>query len=180
MLRLIIPATEKWDDEKQEFIYQDAVELELEHSLVSVSKWESKWCKAFLTNKDKTVEETIDYIKCMTITPNVPDSVYECLTNTNVLDVCKYIESPMTATVFSKDNSKPSREVITSEIIYYWMIALNIPIAECQYWHLNRLLTLIRVCNIKNNPPKKMGRAELLRRNAELNAARRKKLGTKG
>ena len=166
MLRLIIPATEKWDDEKQEFIYQDAVELELEHSLVSVSKWESKWCKAFLTNKYKTVEETIDYIKCMTITPNVPDSVYECLTNTNVLDVCKYIESPMTATVFSKDNSKPSREVITSEIIYYWMIALNIPF-EYQYWHLN-------------NPPKKMGRAELLRRNAELNAARRKKLGTKG
>lgn len=178
MLQITVPSIEKWDEENQEFIYTESKTLMLEHSLVSISKWESKWCKPFLAT-DKTVEETIDYVKCMTTTPNIPDEIYENLTNGNIADVSSYIESPMTATTFSKENSKPSREIITSEIIYYWMISLNIPF-ECQYWHLNRLITLIRVCNIKNAPPKKMGKSELLRRNAELNAARKKRLNTKG
>ena len=180
MLRITIPAVEQWDEAKQEFISTKEQTLSLEHSLVSLSKWESKWCKAFLTKQEKTFEETLDYIKFMTLTQNVDPEVYKYLTNGNIGEVNKYIEAPMTATYFSEDkNGKTSREQITAELIYYWMISLNIPF-ECQKWHLNRLLTLIKVCNIKNTPPKKRSKKDIMRRNAELNAARRKQLNTKG
>ena len=179
MLQITIPAGELWDERKQEFVKVEERTLQLEHSLISLSKWESKWCKSYFSTRDKTTEEVIDYIKCMTITQNVPDYVYENLTNGNIAEISAYIEAPMTATTFSNDNSKPNREIITTEIIYYWMISLNIPM-ECQKWHINRLLTLIRVFNIKNAPPKKINKNEILRRNAELNAARRKKMHTKG
>ena len=180
MLRITIPAVEQWDEAKQEFISTKEQTLSLEHSLVSLSKWESKWCKAFLTKQEKTFEETLDYIKFMTLTQNVDPEVYKYLTNGNIGEVNKYIEAPMTATYFSEDkNGKTSREQITAELIYYWMISLNIPF-ECQKWHLNRLLTLIKVCNIKNTPPKKRSKKEIMSRNAALNAARRKQLNTKG
>lgn len=180
MLQITIPAVELWDERKQEFVTTKEQTLQLEHSLVSLSKWESKWCKAFLSKQEKTFEETLDYIKCMTITQNVNPEVYNYLTNENIEEINKYIEAPMTATYFSDDKTvKPSREQITAELIYYWMIALNIPF-ECQKWHLNRLLTLIRVCNIKNQPPKKRSIKEIMSRNAALNAARRKQLNTKG
>ena len=180
MLEITIPAVEKWDPMNQEFINTKEQTLRLEHSLVSLSKWESKWCKPFLTKTEKTLEETIDYIKCMTLTQNVDPEVYNNLTNENIAQIYSYIEAPMTATYFSEDKSgKPNREQITAELIYYWMIAFNIPF-ECQKWHLNRLLTLVRVCNVKNQPPKKHSRNELLSRNAALNAQRRAQLGTKG
>lgn len=180
MLQIIVPGAEAWDDKNQEFLYTKEQSLQLEHSLVSVSKWESKWCKPFLSNQDKSVEEILDYIRCMTLTQNVDPNIYNCLTQDNIDKVNRYIESPMTATYFSEDpNGRKSREVITSELIYYWMVALNIPF-ECQKWHLNRLLTLIRVCNIKNQPPKKRSKREILSRNAALNEARRKQLNTKG
>ena len=141
MLRITIPAVEQWDEEKQEFVTTKEQTLQLEHSLVSLSKWESKWCKAFLTKNEKSFEETLDYIKCMTLTQNVDPKVYNYLTNGNIAEVNRYIEAPMTATYFSDDkNGKVSREQVTSELIYYWMIALNVPF-ECQKWHLNRLLT---------------------------------------
>ena len=180
MLRITIPAVEQWDELKQEFISTKEQTLSLEHSLVSLSKWESKWCKAFLTKQEKTFEETLDYIKFMTLTQNVDPEVYKYLTNGNIDEINRYIEAPMTATYFSEDkNGKTSREQITAELIYYWMISLNIPF-ECQKWHLNRLLTLIKVCNIKNTPPKKRNKKEIMSRNAALNAARRKQLNTKG
>lgn len=180
MLRLTIPAVEHWDEEKQEFIYTKAQTLQLEHSLVSLSKWESKWCKAFLAKQGKTYDETIDYVKCMTLTQNVNAAVYQNLTSANIDKINKYIEAPMTATCFSDDKTGgASREIITSELIYYWMIALNIPF-ECQKWHLNRLLTLIRVCDIKNQPPKKRSRRDIMRRNNAINEARKKQLNTKG
>ena len=180
MLQITIPAVELWDERKQEFVTTKEQTLQLEHSLVSLSKWESKWCKPFLTKQEKTFEETLDYIKCMTITQNVDPEVYNYLTNENIEEIKKYIETPMTATYFSDDKTvKSSREQITAELIYYWMIALNIPF-ECQKWHLNRLLTLIKVCNIKNQPPKKLSKKEIMSRNAALNAARRKQLNTKG
>jgi len=180
MLQITIPAVELWDERKQEFVTTKEQTLQLEHSLVSLSKWESKWCKPFLTKQEKTFEETLDYIKCMTTTQNVDPEVYNHLTNENIEEINKYIEAPMTATYFSDDKTaKSSREQITAELIYYWMIALNIPF-ECQKWHLNRLLTLIKVCNIKNQPPKKRSRKEIMSRNAALNAARRKQLNTKG
>ena len=180
MLRITIPAVEQWDEIKQEFVSTKEQTLSLEHSLVSLSKWESKWCKAFLTKDEKTSEETLDYIKFMTLTQNVDPEVYNYLTNGNISEINEYIEAPMTATYFSDEKtSKTSREQVTAELIYYWMIALNIPF-ECQKWHLNRLLTLIKVCNIKNTPPKKRSKKEIMSSNAALNAARRKQLSTKG
>lgn len=180
MLQITIPSTELWDEKKQEFFNTKEYVLQLEHSLVSISKWESKWNKVFLSKEDKTYEETIDYIKCMTITQNIPDEAYRYITKSNVDEIDKYITAPMTATWFTNDKTTGgNREKITSELIYYWMIALNIPF-ECQKWHLNRLLTLIRVCNVKNTPPKKMSKRSLMQRNAALNAARRKQYNTTG
>lgn len=180
MLQIVIPANELWDESKQEFVNLKEQTLQLEHSLVSLSKWESKWNKAFLSKKPKTDEEVLDYVRCMTLTQNVNPDVYSRLTEENFTQINEYIDSPMTATCFSEDrNGKTNRDVVTSELIYYWMIALNIPF-ECQKWHLNRLLTLIRVCNIKNQPPKKMSRKDSMSRYAALNAARKSKLNTKG
>ena len=181
MLQLTISlGPESWDEDKEEFVSAKTQTLQLEHSLVSLSKWESKWQKPFFSRADKSREEVLDYIKFMTISKNVNPEIYEHLSQDNIREINAYIEAPMTATTFPKDRKQTgSRETITSELIYYWMIALQIPF-ECQKWHLNRLLTLIRVCNIKNSPPKKMSKRELASRNAQLNAARRKQLNTKG
>lgn len=181
MLQITVPAVEQWDEQKQEFITTGKEQtLCLEHSLVSLSKWESKWNKIFLDKREKTTEEILDYIKCMTLTQNVNPDIYNRLTVENFQQIHEYIEAPMTATTFYDDKrGGGSREKVTSELIYYWMIALNIPF-ECQKWHLNRLLTLIRVCNVKNAPPKKMSKRDIASRNAALNAARRKQLNTRG
>ena len=179
MLQVTIPASEQYDEIKQEFVYTKKQTLKLEHSLVSLSKWESKWNKPFLTKDDKTYEETVDYIRCMTITQNVDQNVYYNIPNHVFEQINDYIAAPMTATTFSRNEGKTSREIVTSELIYYWMIALTIPF-ECERWHLNRLLTLIMVCNIKNSPPKKRSKREIMSRNTALNAERRKQLNTKG
>lgn len=180
MLQITIPAREMWDERNNEFVYTNEQTLQLEHSLISLSKWESKWNKPFLSKESKTYEETLDYVKCMTLTQKVIPEIYANLTDENMRDIQRYIEAPMTATTFSEEkNTKGNREIVTSELIYYWMIALGIPL-ECEKWHLNRLLTLVRVCNIKNSPPKKMGKNAIMSRNASLNAARRKRLNSKG
>lgn len=179
MLNIVVPARELWDEVNEQFISVKEQKLQLEHSLISLSKWESKWMKPFLSKGPRTHEEAIDYIRCMTLTQNVDPAVYYCLTNENIKAINDYIDSPMTATTFSDTKRPPNREIITAEIIYYWMIALNIPM-ECQKWHLNRLLTLVEVCNIKNSPKKKISKKELASRNRALNAARRKKLNSKG
>jgi hypothetical protein len=179
MLEITIPGIELYDEEKNEFINYDEKTVKFEHSLVSVSKWESKWCKPFLSGKEKTAEEILDYIICMTVTEGITDDIYSRLTQENFSKINEYIGHPMTATTFNDERKSGSREIITSEIIYYWMVAFNIPF-ECQYWHLNRLLTLIKVCNIKNNPPKKMSKQEVLSRNKALNEARKRELKTKG
>lgn len=181
MLRLVVPISQEgWDEQKEEFVEAKTQVLQLEHSLVSLSKWESKWCKPFLSNVTKTDEEILDYIKYMTLTQNINPDVYSHLTVENFKEIDRYINAPMTATTFSEDRSgSRNREVITAELIYYWMVALNIPF-ECQKWHLNRLLTLIRVCNIKNQPPKKMSKRNTASRYAQLNAARRQQFNTKG
>lgn len=182
MLRVTIPAVEKWDEGREVFITSKEQTLQLEHSLVSLSKWESKWCKPFFSKDTKTSEETLDYIRCMTLTQNVPPEVYECIPNSVIEEVTNYINAPMTATWFSENHKKgkSSSETVTSELIYYWMIALNVPFDPCQKWHLNRLMTLIQVCNIKNTPPKKMSKRDVMSRNAALNAARRQKFNSRG
>ena len=188
MLQVTIPATpeiELWDYDTESFIVRPATReqtLQLEHSLVSLSKWESKWCKPFLSEEKMTEEESIDYIRCMTITQNVPLEVYDNIPNGVIEEVSDYIAKPMTATWFSdsgKKGRKKNSKAVTAEVIYHWMIALNIPV-KFEKWHLNRLITLIRVCNVKNQPPKKMSKKDVMSRNAQLNAARRKQLNTKG
>ena len=180
MLQITIPEVELWDEKNQRFVYVKEQTLSLEHSLVSISKWESKWCKPFLSKEQKTTEEVLDYVRCMTLTQNVNPDVYKYLTKDNIKEINDYIGAPMSATViYDQESNRPNREKITSELIYYWMIAMNIPF-ECQKWHLNRLLKVIQVCSIKNRPPKKMGRQQILSRNAALNEARRKRLNTKG
>lgn len=181
MLTITVPISpEGWDEEKQEFVEPKSQTLQLEHSLVSLSKWESKWQKPFYSKKDMSNEETLDYIKCMTLTKNVDPDVYNHLTQENIKTILDYIGNPMSATTFGKEtNAGNNREIITSELIYYWMIASNIPF-ECQKWHLNRLITLIRVCSIKNSPPKKRSKRDIMSRNAALNASRRKQFNSNG
>jgi hypothetical protein len=181
MLQITVQLTpEMWDEEKEEFIPPKTQELQLEHSLVSLKKWESKWCKPFLSKKEKTTEETIDYIKHMTLTRNVDPDVYNHLSQKNIDEINDYILAPMTATTFSDEPRKSSRgEQITAELIYYWMSQFNLP-SEYQKWHLNSLLTLIRVCTVKNSPPKKRSKQDTARHYAEMNAARRKKYNSKG
>lgn len=181
MLRLSLSAKEEWDPTKGEFINIKATTLVLEHSLVSLSKWESKHEKSFLENVNKLDHsEIIDYIKCMTISQNVDDRVYDFLSQEDIKSIIAYIEAPMTATTFNdKNQTNSKKEVMTAEIFYYYMTALNIPF-ECQKWHLNRLLTLIRVCAIKSQPEKKMSAAENRSWRKAQNAARRAKLGSRG
>lgn len=181
MLLITTPPTELWDESKQEFTYVKSHTLQLEHSLVSLSKWESKWKKPFLSRYTKTTDETLDYIKCMTLTQNVSDDAYKGLSMVNLIAINEYIESPMTATTITTNSkgSGGSAEVITSELVYYWMIALTIPF-ECQKWHLNRLLTLIEICNLKSKPPTKRSTKDIMSRNSALNEARKKQFNTKG
>lgn len=183
MLPITIPETELYDEINNEYIYVKAQTIRLEHSLVSLSKWESKWCKSFLsnlTNNGLTHDQTIDYIKYMTITKGVDPNVYLCFTSQHYEQINKYISAPMTATYFSEAKSgKLNNEPVTSELVYYWMVTHRIPF-ECEKWHLNRLLTLIRVCNVKNQPAKKMTTQELISRNAAINAANRKRFNSKG
>ena len=179
MLVLNLSPLEGFNESTNEFVTIPRGKLELEHSLVSLSKWESKWHKPFLGRDEKSDEELLDYIRCMTL--NDPDpSVYSSLRASEVRKINEYIDDPYTATTFRKNGKKsPSREIVTSELIYYWMVALNIP-SEYQSWHLNRLITLIEVCNIKNAPPKKMSKSEIYSRNKAINEANRRRFHTKG
>lgn len=180
MLTINIPGQEMWDEVNETFITTKDTTIQLEHSLVSISKWEAKWHKPFLNKGEKTIEETIDYIRCMTITQNVDPEIYKHLTNDILNKVSEYIEDPMTAvkTIAGETKGGANREVITNEILYYDMIALGIPF-ECQKWHLNRLIALIRVCNAKNKPAKKRSKKEIIQDHVSINAARRQALEAK-
>jgi hypothetical protein len=180
MLTITVGANEIFDEGAGTFGTHGGIELQLEHSLVSLSKWESDHEKPFLGKSDKTREEILDYVRCMILTPNPPGDFLQRLSKENLEAINAYIERKMTATWFSEQPGAPkTREVITSELIYYWMTVFNIPF-ECEAWHLNRLFTLIRIANVKQGKPKKMSRGEVAARNRELNAQRKAQLGTKG
>lgn len=181
MLTIVVPATEQWDEEKEEFVrLPKDQKLTLEHSLISLAKWEKRWHKPFLSQEPKTIEETIDYIKCMTLN-TCSDTVYECLTPENFKEIDDYINDSMTATKFSDESGENGggSQFVTNELIYYWMLSLNIP-HEYEKWHLNRLITLIRITSIKNQPPKKRSNQEIAMSNRALNEARRREWGTRG
>lgn len=180
MLQIKIPDIELYDESNNSFITRKGCVLTMEHSLLSLAKWESKWHVPFLTDKQQTIEQTIDYYRCMTITKNVDPSIYENIDQKIADEIDEYINDPMTATWFNNTSSgKEDRSVITAEIIYYQMIALGIPF-ECEKWHLNRLMTLIRVVSTKSAPPKKMSKDEILAQQRRLNAERKARLNTKG
>ena len=177
---IIVPAQELYDSESNLFITIKEQTITVEHSLLSVSKWESKWHKPFADTPDKTDEEIRDYIRCMTLYPNVDPFIYSVLPQKTIDEITDYINDPMTATWFKDTKNKSGhKEIITSEVIYYLMISYGIPF-ECQKWHLNRLITLLRVCEEKNAPPKKMSRNDMIRQQRSLNEMRRKALKSKG
>lgn len=183
-MRIVIPPTERWNEETEEFEHFTGVTLRLEHSLRAIRLWESKWHKPFLADEKHTYAETLDYIRCMTYEPEDPDPyIFTYLTDENINEIVAYIDNPATATTINsiqKHGGVKKKEVLTAEVIYYMMIAQNIPV-EFERWHLNQLLTLIEVCSIKNDPnPKKMKGRELADYNRQLNAARRAKLKSKG
>ena len=179
MLQLKITTAEGFDEATSEFVSADGAVLELEHSLVSVSKWESKWEIPFLGSEAKTDDQVLDYVRMMFSGAEFPEQLLPHFTAENYTQINDYINAKMSATWFREVRQPPSQEVVTSELIYYWMIALGIPF-ECQNWHLNRLLTLIKVCNIKNSPDKKMSQREIAQQNRDLNAQRQRELGTSG
>lgn len=180
MLKISVATAEAYDQEHGKFVPSSFVTLELEHSLVSLSKWESKFEKPFLGTDDKTTEETIWYVKAMCLTPDVPDEVFLKLDQANIRAVSDYIAAKMTATTITDlSPQRHSREIVTAEIMYYWMVALQIPF-ECQYWHLNRLITLVRVINLKNAPSKSMDRRSAMQQQRSLNAQRRAAAKTLG
>ena len=181
MLKIHIPETESYSNEYNKFINVKATDITLEHSLISISKWEAKYHKPFLDDKqEKTSEELIDYIRFMSLTSNVDPNAFRMITENEMDRILAYIKDSQSATTFADAQSgKASREIITSELIYYWMVALQIPF-ECQKWHINRLLTLVKICNIKNQPAKKMPKSDIYAQNRMLNAKRRAKLHSKG
>jgi hypothetical protein len=180
MLTLIVASDEGFDDEKQQFVNSEEFTLNLEHSLVSLAKWESKFEKPFLGPKPRTSEETMWYIEAMCVSSDVPPRIFKMLRSNHLEEINAYVNAKMTATTFSdKENSKKGREIITAEVIYYWMISLNIPL-EWENRHLERLMTLIRVCNQKNQPAKKMSPREAQARQRDLNEQRKAQMGTRG
>ena len=180
MLEITVGGTESFDDGTQSFVVVGGTKLQLEHSLVSLSKWESIHEKPFLGKDPKTPEEVLSYVKCMTLTPEIPPEVFLKLGEKEYEAVNDYLNAKMTATWFNDQPGAPqTREVITAELIYYWMTVFSIPF-DCENWHLNRLFTLIRICNIKQAKPKKMSRSEMAARRSQMNEQRKKQLGTDG
>lgn len=180
-----IKKQELYDETNEKFIeLQSDYDLILEHSLISISKWESKWHKLYFDDKEKkSREEVLDYVRCMNTKYDAPDYVYNALTTEDFEAIAKYIDDPSTATKLPKmpeKNNSMRHEKLSSELLYYYMFKLNIP-KECEKWHINRLLVLIEIFGIKDgNDSKKLSRAELIARNRSINAKNRARFNTKG
>jgi hypothetical protein len=179
VLRINVAISEGYDESTERFVAAELTVVELEHSLLSLSKWESKWEIPFLGSQEKTSEQVLDYVRMMDLRGNLTEELLSKFTDANFSQINDYINAPMTATRFNDKQSQRSREVVTAELIYYWMISLGIPF-ECQEWQLNRLLTLIKVCNLKNAPKKKMSQAEAAAERQALNEQRRREAGSRG
>lgn len=182
MLNLVIPESEWFDSNTNKFIYYPETKLQMEHSLIAISKWEAKWKKPFLRKEQRTTEEFIDYLRCMTINQNVDPKIYYRLGKKEIDIIQQYIDDPHSATTFSnfKENKPGKKEVITSELIYYWMVSAQIPF-ECEKWHLSNLMNLLRIADIKSGgKSNKMPKADTYKQYRALNEARRAKHHSKG
>lgn len=179
-LVLTIPEREFYDDKTGRFISTKKTTIQLEHSLLSITKWESKWHKPYLSKTQKTEEEALDYIRCMCIGKDIDPNVFRAITPKQAKLIAEYINDPMTATTIKRKDTKPSREIITNELVYFWMTSFSIPFDPCEKWHFNRLMTLIEIASIKNQPPKKMGKKQAAQERSALNAQRRAKYNTHG
>lgn len=182
MLQITVPKTEIFNENTNQFLWIPETTIQMEHSLVSLSKWEEKHHKAYLDPKlQHSATEILDYFKCMTITKNVKDSVFLALSQRNIEEISSYINDPMTATTFNEmaTTKKHSSKFITSEYLYFCMFSLGVPI-ECEKWHINRLMTLLKIFEEENKPQKKRSEAETLNYYAKLNAERKRKWHTKG
>lgn len=176
MLKIRVPGGAFYDEVNNKFIDIPPTVLQLENSLLSIRRWESKWNRSWFDDGPKNDKERMDYIRCMVVTPNVNPYVFEIMPDDVKRQIEAYKVSPMTATTFGKDNNlkKPKQKFLTAEIVYWWMTEYNIPF-ECEKWHINQLLTLIRVCSEKKNPPKKMTPKEAREHHRAVNAKRRAK-----
>lgn len=181
MLKLSLPKQETWNEETEEFEMIGGREVELEHSLYTISGWEAKWKKAFSNRKGLQHDEFLDYImNFMCQTRDLPQEAWLTITQNELKQILAYIDDPMTATTIKNQNrSKKSKTFVTSELIYYYMSQFGIPF-ECEHWHLNRLMILLDVCSSKSSPPKKMSKADAAKAQAAQNAAMRKRFGSKG
>lgn len=176
MLKITVPGGEFYDESRNRFVTVPKTNLQLEHSLVSISKWESIWRRSYFNSPPQTDKERRDYIRCMTMTQNVNPDVYDSISKKQMNQIFAYCESPMTATTVSaKPDPSKKRKIVTSELVYYWMIEYGVPFDPCEKWHINRLMMLLTVCSEKNKPQKKMSKAELAAHHRAVNAARRPK-----
>lgn len=180
MLKIEIPEREYYDERIERFGRIKATTLYLEHSLISISKWEAKWHIPFFES-EKTPEQTMDYIRCMILNREIDEKadVLNFLTQQDVEKINTYINDPMSATTIKDTGGRVNPQKVTSELVYYWMIQYNIP-SDFEKWHINRLIMLIRVCSEESKPKKKMSRAEIMAQNRARNAARKARLNTKG
>lgn len=180
MLTIKVLGDEYFDEADSRVLRDTIATIELEHSLASLSKWEEVYEKPFLSEEDKTSEEVMAYIEMMILTPDVPENIVYALSQENIDDIQKYISAKRSATWFNEPKHAPRQtEKITSELIYFWMVSAQIPF-EAENWHLNRLFNLIKIYNVKNTKPKKMGRHDAAQQRRDLNAARKAQLGTNG
>ena len=188
MKTIIVPKQDLWDENTERFIAVPQTTLLLEHSLLSLSEWESDYKKPYIVNNPRLAEprtrkETLDYVKCMTLNRDevTDENVYLALSNSQLREIDEYINDKRTATTFVKNpTERPGGKFITSELIYYWMSTFNIPYIPCETWHLNRLLTLIKVCSEEQKAPNKKNKRSNLEEQRRLNEMRRKQLGTSG
>lgn len=186
-LKIKFPKTEYFDENSQRFITLEPIELRFEHSLYAISKWESVIKKPFFpSNKGDTMtnEELLFYIQCMIMDESFePKELLYRLDEETITKLKDYISDNMTATWFNDSRKvnivgKPHKEAVTSEMIYYYMFSLGIPI-YCEHWPITRLTTLIRIFAVKNDN-KPMSRREEAVSRTELNRLRREALHSKG
>lgn len=180
-ITITIPAGQLYSESENRFYKVEETTVELEHSLVALSKWESKWHKPFLTKDQKTRAEVIDYFRCMCLTPSIEPLVFNAIKDREFVRIMKYIDDPMTATTITHHSStkRGNTGTVTSELIYYWMGEYNIS-KECEWWHINRLFKLIEITSVKRQPEKKMSKRDIAAQNKSLNAMRRARHGSRG